>query len=184
MVVATCGENGDSVSLCVRLPVLNKSNKLDVNIHHLSGSCPPSLSTWGWGWARAHSVAGDPHSSPSLPSFPSSIHLPRVAALLASQTWSVFPCWVRCGGAAVLPARVEGWGAAPAIPVHSLGGRAPGQGLPLTGQASQPRGLSPAFLPSPPTPPLSWLVRFSEWVGAPSHELTLGAPAVVSLSKT
>lgn len=66
MVVATCGENGDSVSLCMRLPVLNKSNKLDVNIYHLSGSCPPSLSTWGW----AHSMEGDLRSSPSLSQLP------------------------------------------------------------------------------------------------------------------
>lgn len=147
MVVATCGENGDSVSLCVRLPVLNKSNKLDVNIHHLSGSCPPSLSTWGW--ARAHSVAGDPHSSPSLPSFPSSIHLPSVATLLAPQTWSVFPRWVQCGGAAVLPARVEGWGAASAIPVWQPGQQGSGAGA-ATHRAGQPAtGAQPSLPPFP-----------------------------------
>lgn len=66
MVVAPCGENGDFVSLCVRLPVLNKSNKLDVNVYRLSGSCPPSLGTWG----RASGVEGDLHSSPFLPELP------------------------------------------------------------------------------------------------------------------
>lgn len=67
MVVAPCGENGDSVSLRVRLPVLNKSNKLDVNTHRLSGSCPPSLSTCGW----AYGMEGHLRSSPSLPQLPS-----------------------------------------------------------------------------------------------------------------
>lgn len=66
MVVAPCGENGDSVSLCVRLPVLNKSNKLDVNVYRLSGSCPPSLGTWGW----ASGLEGDLRYSPSLPELP------------------------------------------------------------------------------------------------------------------
>ena len=38
-------------------------------------------------------------------------------------------------------------------------------------------GLSPAPpTPHPRAPPLSRLVRFSEWAGAPSPELTLGAP--------
>lgn len=175
MVVATCGENGDSVSLCVRLPVLNKSNKLDVNIHHLSGSCPPSLSTWGC----AHSMEGDLRSSPSLPSFPSSIHLPKMPALLVSQTWSEFPPWVRCVGGGSCVAR-QGRRLECSIPHTCLQPGRQGSGA----GAGQPPGLSPAFLPPPPVPPLSWLVRFSEWLGAPSHELTLGAPAVVSLSKT
>lgn len=38
-------------------------------------------------------------------------------------------------------------------------------------------GARPAPLPTPAAPPLSWLVRFSEWVAAPSPELTLETPA-------
>ncbi|XP_029801775.1 zinc finger protein castor homolog 1-like [Suricata suricatta] len=79
MVVAPCGENGDSVSLCVRLPVLNKSNKLDVNVYRLSGSCPPSLGTWGW----ASGVEGDLRSPPSLPELPSSVPLPHSSSPLS-----------------------------------------------------------------------------------------------------
>lgn len=53
-----------------------------------------------------------------------------------------------------------------------------------TRRAGQPWGLSPASFPPPPAPLLSWLVRFSEWVGAPSPERTLRAPAVTSFSRT
>lgn len=94
MVVATCGENGDSVSLCMRLPVLNKSNKLDVNIHHLSGSCPPSLSTWGW----AHSMEGDLCSSPSLSQLPFLHSPPQSGSPFSFPDGSEFPPGVRRGG--------------------------------------------------------------------------------------
>lgn len=145
MVVAPCGENGDSVSLCVRLPVLNKSNKLDMNTHHLSGSCPPSLSTWGW----AHGMEGDLCSSLSLSQRPFLYSPPQSGSPLSFLDLE-FPPQVRCQGwLRCQPEQKAAWSTL--LPACSLGGGAPGRGLPLTGQASH-QGL-----PSTPHHPTTQL---------------------------
>lgn len=174
MVVATCGENGDSVSLCMRLPVLNKSNKLDVNIHHLSGSCPPSLSTGGW----ARSMEGDLCAPPSLSQLPFPHSPPQSGSPFSFPDWSEFPPGVRRGGQLCCQLGQKAGAQLPPCLPAALTWRSAAH------RAGQPWGLSPAFFPPLPAPLLSWLVKFSEWAGALNPELTLRAPAVVSFSRT